>query len=137
MTKKFIYRDKIRYSDCDMHQHLNHAKYFSFVEQARVEFFQSMGLNLTSDFKSIPFIIANACCDYLTPGYLGEEVFVVLHVAKIGNSSFTIGFAIKNAKKELLAKGSTVLVMFDFEKMKSFPIPQNLRKKLTAYLQAP
>ncbi|MDO8494113.1 MAG: thioesterase family protein [Deltaproteobacteria bacterium] len=132
MTKKFefTYRDKVRYGDCDMHQHVNHAKFFTFFEQARVEYCASLGLKPSSDFKSIPFILASASCDYLLPALLNDEIIVEMGTTKIGTKSLTMEYEMKNGKGELLAKASTVLVMFDYETMRSIPVPKTLKQKI-------
>lgn len=136
MTAKprFIYRDKVRYSDCDMHQHMNHAAYFSFFEQARVEYIAKLGLKPTSDFRSIPFILAGAHCDYKAPAHLNDAIEIHLGTTHIGTKSFRIDYEMYRAKTdELLATGYTVLVMFNYEKMQSIPIPEGLKKKLATF----
>ena len=133
MTKKFefIYRDKVRYCDCDMHQHLNHAKYFSFLEQARVEYCAKLGLKPGSDFRSIPFIVAAAHCDYKSPAHLGDEIVIYLSTTHVGTKSFRIDYEMRNGKTNaLFAEAYTVQVMFDYEKMVSVPIPETLKKKM-------
>lgn len=133
MPKKslFIYRDKVRYADCDMHQHMNHAAYFSFFEQARVEFWQNLGLKVGPDFHSIPFIIAAAHCDYKAPAYLNDDIAIALKVTHVGTKSFRLDCEMRNAQtNELLAEGYTVQVMFDYQKGGSVPIPEGLKKKL-------
>ncbi|MDO8526240.1 MAG: thioesterase family protein [Deltaproteobacteria bacterium] len=132
--KEFIYRDKVRYSDCDMHQHLNHARYFSFMEQARVEFCKKLGFNQTGkgkDYKSIPFIIVSAHCDYKAPAYLDDELIVRVTTTHIGNTSFRLDYRIEDATtRKLLAEAYTVQLYFDYNKMKPVPIPKVLKAKL-------
>ncbi len=133
MTKQFefIYRDRVRYSDCDMHQHMNHAAYFSFFEQARVEYFEKLGMKAGDDFKSIPFIIAAAHCDYKAPAYINDDIAIEMGTTSIGNTSFRIDYEMKNAKTgKLLAQGYTIQVMFDYDKMLSYPVPEALKRKM-------
>lgn len=128
---EFLYKDKVRYSDCDMHQHLNHAKYFSFFEQARVEYFAALGMKPTSDYRSIPVIIASAHCDYRAPAHLNDDIEVRLGVSHIGTKSFRLDYQMCNAASgELLAEAYTVQVMFDYDKKCSIPISEKIRKKI-------
>ena len=53
---KFTYKDTVRYSDCDMHSHMNHTRYLTFFEQARIEYFRAMGMNPGPTKESIPFM---------------------------------------------------------------------------------
>jgi acyl-CoA thioester hydrolase len=41
---KFSTPIEVRYSDLDAQRHLNHAKYFSFMEQARCKYIMAVGL---------------------------------------------------------------------------------------------
>lgn len=131
----FTYKDMVRYSDCDMHQHLNHAVYFSFFEQARVAFWEKLGmLKSTADFHSIPLIIAAAHCDYKAPAYLNQEVEIQISVTHIGTKSFRFDYEMKDAQKgALLATGYTIQVMFDYEKGESVAIPENLKQLFSSF----
>lgn len=133
VTKQFEFKhlEKVRYSDCDMHQHLNHARYLSFLEQARVEYFRKIGFLTGTDWKAIPFIIVSAHCDYRAPAYLGDEVEVAVGVSSIGNTSFRFDYEIKDLKtKKLLAEAYTVQVMYDYEKMKPIPVSESFKRKI-------
>lgn len=134
MPLNFIYRDQVRYSDCDMHQHMNHAAYFSFLEQARVAFWTKLGLlKSPDDFHSIPLIIAAAHCDYKAPAYLNDEIAIHLGVTQMGTKSFRIDYEMRNAQtQELLANAYTVQVMFDYQKGGSIPVPEDLKMSLRA-----
>ncbi|OGQ04196.1 MAG: hypothetical protein A2W61_08110 [Deltaproteobacteria bacterium RIFCSPLOWO2_01_44_7] len=128
---EFTFRDKIKYADCDMHQHLNHAKYLSFLEQARVEYFGKLGFKATHDFRSIPFIVAAAHCDYKAPAYLNDEILIEMGTTSFGNTSFRIDYEMKHAKTgKLIAQAYTILVMYDYDKMKPVSVPENLKKEV-------
>ncbi|MDP2599566.1 MAG: thioesterase family protein [Deltaproteobacteria bacterium] len=133
MNKKLKFRckERVRYSDCDMHQHLNHARYFSFLEQARVDYFKKTGFIKGTGYKAIPFIIAAAHCDYLAPAHLGDIVEIRLGTTHIGNKSFRIDYEMRDlTTKTLLATAYTIQVMFDYDKMRSIPVPKILKRKL-------
>jgi len=133
MAKQFEFKhfEKVRYSDCDMHQHLNHARYLSFMEQARVEYFKKLDFLPGRDWKSIPFIIVSAHCDYRAPAYLGDEVSIEIGVSTMGNTSFRFDYQLKEVKTgKLLAEGYTIQVMYDYEKMDPMPISTSFKKKI-------
>ena len=114
-----------------MHQHMNHAAYFSFFEQARVEYFAKLGMKAGHDYKSIPFIIAAAHCDYKAPAHINDEIAIAMGTTSIGNTSFRIDYEMKNAKTgQILAHAYTIQVMFDYDKLKPIPIPEDLKSKM-------
>jgi len=133
MTKsfEFIYHDKVRYCDCDMHQHLNHAKYLAFFEQARIEYLGKIGFKPSSDFRSIPFILASVHCEYKAPAHLNDEVIIPTGITKIGTKSIRFEYELRNAKtKELYAEAYTVMVMFDYDKKESIPVSDDLKQRI-------
>lgn len=132
--KVFLYKDKVRYCDCDMHQHLNHARYFSFFEQARVEFFAKIGLKPRSDYHSIPFIIAAAHCNYLAPVHLNDCITIRVLPTHIGRKSIHVHYEMRiSGKGKPVATAHTVLVMYDYNKRKSVFVPLGLQKKIGVY----
>lgn len=133
---EFIYRDQVRYSDCDMHQHMNHAVYFSFFEQARVAYCEQLGFKATADYHSIPFIIVAAHCEYKSPALLNDDLVVHLGTTHIGIKSFRIDYEMSNERTNVLvATAYTVQVMFDYKAMKSIPIPESLKEKIASLKQ--
>jgi len=39
---------RVRYNECDMYGHVNHAMYLSYLEYARIEFLKSHGISITT-----------------------------------------------------------------------------------------
>jgi acyl-CoA thioester hydrolase len=133
MDFEFSYRDIVRYRDCDMHQHLNHAAYFTFMETARAEYLYALGLPRTPAFDAIPFIVASASCEFRAPAYMGDEIVTAVGVTKIKTKSMVIDYVMTKANDgTLLAEGKTAFVYFDFRAQTTEPIPDDLRAKITA-----
>ena len=128
----FVYQDTVRYADCDMHGHMNHAKFLTFMEQARVGFLQKIGFDPHSR-ETIPFILAHVSCDYKSPAYINDELKVAMGVTHLGTSSFTMEYEITHARTgEIKATAKTVLVYFDYRKMQKTIIPEDFRRRVTA-----
>lgn len=132
MKKKwqFQYRDLVRYVDCDMHGHMNHARYLGFFEHARVEFFRKLGFRGKNPFEQMPFILAHIRCDYKAPAYVGDRLTSRVRIGEFGNSSLTLEHELlRTSDKKILAKSISVLVYFDYKKQKSKQIPEAIRRK--------
>ena len=71
--------------------------------------------------------------DFLREMHWGEDVTIITHVVRIGNSSFTVGQEAWQ-KQQLCAMGTAVHVHYDFSSGKSVSIPPEIRKKLEAHL---
>lgn len=130
---EFSERDQVRYSDCDMHAHMNNARYLSFMEQGRIGFMRAVGLQPTSRKESIPFLLVHASCDYRAPALLGDEIETAIHVAQFGRTSFTMVYRMtRRHDGAVLAEGKTVQVMFDYVTERPIPVTDDFKQQVWA-----
>ena len=111
--------------------HFNNSVYFTFCEQARISWFDKIGLGdaLSGKSKTGPVVI-NASCTFLKAAVYPCELTVTLYADKPGRSSFMAYYEISD-EKNLYTTGSSKIVWIDFEKEKSVEIPQKIREILT------
>ena len=126
---RFATKIQVRYRDLDTYGHVNNAVYLTYFEIARVGAF----LDLFSKNPDIRFVIAHASVDFLKPARLAQELTVHTWVSRIGNTSFTLEYEIKNEEGDLIAKGSTIQVTIDSEGRKE-AIPDTLKVHLETLL---
>lgn len=120
---------KVRFSETDALGHVSNISYFVYLEEARIEFFRELGLEMTIDKWSVIMISAN--CMFYKQAYFDQRLKVTSFVTKIGNSSFKIGHRLTDANSgELIAEGDAGAVYFDFSSQKSERIPDGIRAKL-------
>lgn len=125
-----VYRHRlaVRFRDCDAMGHVNHAVFFTYLEQCRLTFWREV---TGSPSPHTRVIIAHAECDYRSPAHFGDELDVTLRVAAIGSSSFTLAYEVTNATTtKVVATGSTVMVSYDYQAAKSIPLPEATRELL-------
>lgn len=129
MSNRFSIRFTVRFRDVDVLGHVNNAVYFTYMEQARTEFW--LHLFALKNLSQISFIVAHAECDYRVPAQFQDELEVGIRTSSIGNTSFVWDYEIKNVKTgQLMANGKTVQVYYDYSKQKGMPIPPEIRSKL-------
>jgi acyl-CoA thioester hydrolase len=77
MPTDFAYRHRlsVRFRDCDGMGHVNHAVYFTYLEQCRLTFWRE-ATGTPSPHTRV--IVARAECDYRAPAYFGDELEVRL-----------------------------------------------------------
>jgi acyl-CoA thioester hydrolase len=80
--------------------------------------------------KDLTFILAEANVSYLRPAYFGDQLQVGVRVSEIGTKSFVMEYAIRNQHEELVARGRTVQVWFDYAARRSVPVPDEFRQKV-------
>jgi acyl-CoA thioester hydrolase len=130
MPIDFAYRHRlsVRFRDCDAMGHVNHAVYFTYLEQCRLTFWREL-TGTPSPHTRV--IIARAECDYRSAAHFGDELEVRLSVEAIGRSSFTLAYEIvKSGSEQPVANGRTVMVSYDYAAGTSVPLPDVARELL-------
>lgn len=122
------HRLSVRFRDCDAMGHVNHAVYFTYLEQGRLTFWRAV-TGTPSPHTRV--IIARAECDYRAPARFGDELEVRVAIGEIGRSSFTLVYEIvQTVSGQLVANGKTVLVSYDDATGSSVPLPAETRALL-------
>jgi len=126
----------VRFRDLDGMGHVNNAVYFTYMEQARSEWYRSlMGITSVGEFD---FILARAECDFKAPIGFGETVVIRATLTKIGDSSFRFTYELRSKDTNtLFATGESVQVCYDYKAGKPIPIPGPFRAKLEEEMTRP
>jgi acyl-CoA thioester hydrolase len=135
--KKFKHKIKInvRFSDLDAMRHVNNAAYLSYLEEARISYFNDV-LDRPKNSLNFGVVIARIEIDYLQPVMLGDELEILTRISKIGNKSSDVEhliIIIREGTRICAASALTKLVSFDYQKQQSIPIPENVKGKINAY----
>src|SRR5438093_7319986 len=110
-----------RFRDIDAMNHVNNAVYFTYMEQARTEYY--LKLSNRKALQELEFILANASCDFRSPIAFGETVLVRVWPTRIGNSSFTLHYEMKIKEDgRLAAERESVQVAYHYVTKKTTAI---------------
>jgi len=124
----FITEIPLRWIDLDAYGHVNSSTYFTYFEQARIMWWETLGKNLENN--NGPVVVTSSCV-YLKPLFYPDLITVYLTAHSPGRSSFLIDYAIYSATKQKVAEGQTKIVWVDHVKAKSMPIPAEILKHLS------
>ena len=116
----------LRWSDLDAFDHVNNSRYLTFLEQARIEWFETIGEPWVTD-DTAP-VVASATLNFRAPIGYPVEVFTELFVTRLGSSSVTIGHRIVAADGTLHCDGQVVAVWVDRRSGKSASLPPGVRR---------
>ena len=119
---------KVRFSDCDMMQHVNNAVYLNYFEEARIHYFRQL-LGIDWDYKRNGILLRKNELEYLKPVFLNDPVEIYCYLKHIGEKSFTMSYEVK-VNGELRTTGVSVLVCFDSTLNRSILIPEKMREAL-------
>ncbi len=130
--KKFKHRIpvKVRFSDLDAMGHVNNASYLSYLEEARLAYYNHV-LNIDTNNLEFNAVIARIEIDYLEQIRLGDNVEVYTRTGKIGKKSSDVEHLIvivdKQQNRKIAARALTKLVSYNYRENKTFPVPEKDR----------
>jgi acyl-CoA thioester hydrolase len=123
------FRLETRYADYDTKGHVNNAVFLTYFEIAREKAW--VGALRRSDDPQ--FILAEATIRYVSQARLGDALDIEIVTTEVRTKAWVWGYRVIAAPDErLVAEGSTVQVMFDYELFRTMPIPDDLRATLPA-----
>lgn len=121
-------RFPVHWSEMDAYGHVNNARYFSWFETVRIAYLHQVGLvNPQGTTSDVGPIIANTSADYLKPVVFPANLVVGARVSRIGNTSFTMEYAVEDEAGTRYARGSAVVVTLRYPAMEKVPVPENVR----------
>jgi acyl-CoA thioester hydrolase len=131
---RFYHPIEVRYGDLDPQGHLNNAKYLTFMEQTRVEYFLKLGLWDGNSFMNIGIILADAQVSFKTPILYTHQVLVGMRVSKIGNKSITMNYCLEEGQAgTLFATGTSVVVAYDYHQAQTVLVAHEWRQVISEF----
>jgi acyl-CoA thioester hydrolase len=131
---RFYHPIEVRYGDLDPQGHVNNARYLTYFEQARIHYVIQLNLWDGRSYFDIGFILADAQVTFLGPILFGQRIQIGVRVTRLGNKSLTMEYSLEDIEKEqLLARGSTALVTYNYHDGHTIPIPDHWRQAITLF----
>ena len=132
---KHITKIKVRFSDLDAMQHVNNATYLSYLEEARIKYFNDL-FSLKDGNLDYEAVIARIEIDYLFPIVLGDEIEVYTRISNLGNKSIDVLHIIGIRKESGLIKAATSvtkLVYYNYKSRSTMQIPEEAKKIISEF----
>ena len=123
----------LRFSDIDAVGHVNNAIYLTYLEEARLKYWDEA---IHWNWNENGIIVGRSEVNYLKPILLGDKIYCYVRTTRIGNSSFDIMHVLVRVAEqgeEICTTGKTVCISYDYKANKSVPIPQEERTRMIAY----
>ena len=125
-----VYRIHVRFADLDVNRHVNNVAYFTFMEQARIDWLKRMDLQTTAQGEGP--VVAQTNCNYRKAIPWVDAIDVRVYAGPAGRSSFPTYYEIVSAEDAEIkyADGQAIMVWTDRASGKSRPVPDRLRALL-------
>ena len=131
--KPFELRVRVYYEDTDAQGVVYYANYFRFMERARTEWLEAMGVDhitmMNEDNRIL--VVTEAHAKFINPARLGDTLIVTADLARLGRATFDIDQNIfrDSSDGELLIQGGVTAAYLAADTMKPKRIPQDLFKE--------
>jgi len=125
----------VAWGEQDAFGHLNNVVYFRYFENVRMHYLDRIGVLRSHSEQGMGVILASTTCDFKKPVEWPSKLSVRCGCAAVGNTSFTMAYEITDERGAIVATGTSVQVMFDYNQQVKAPIPDAIRKAI-AHLQS-
>ena len=132
---------EVRLADTDAMGHVNNAAYLTYVEIARVAYYEQVTgqpLPLGVHGSEEGMILAEIRMTYRSPAFYGETLTVESRVERIGRTSFQMVHRItapesRYGPARLVAVADSTLVSYDYTDERPIPVPDEWRTAMSEY----
>ena len=132
---------EVRLSDTDAMGHVNNARYLTYVEIARVAYYEEVTGNplpIGAHGAEEGMILAEIRMTYRSPAFYGETITVETRVERIGRTSFGMVHRMtapesRYGSARLIAVAESVLVSYDYQQERPIPVPDDWRAAFEAF----
>ena len=132
---------EVRLSDTDAMGHVNNARYLTYVEIARVAYYERVtgnALPIGAHGAEEGMILAEIRMTYRSPAFYGETLAVETRVERVGRTSFAMVHRItapasRYGPARLIAVADSTLVAYDYVEESPIPVPDEWRAGMAAF----
>jgi acyl-CoA thioester hydrolase len=120
---------RVYYQDTDAGGVVYHAQYLAFMERARTELLDAMGIHLgeLADARRVLFLVYELNARYHAPARLHDMLSVSAEVVKMGRASLVFRHRVERGA-ELLVEAEVTLATVDRDRMRPARMPEELQQ---------
>jgi len=124
---------KVRHYEVDQYGHVNHAQYVHYLEVARIEALDALGLSLAEMRRQGYLILAaDLFVKYLAPARSGDTLDIVTYVREVRGARSIWIQEIRETTSQRLLVTAEVTGAFATEDGRPARVPASFREKLSA-----
>jgi acyl-CoA thioester hydrolase len=133
MGEPMRWRLKVRHYEADAYGHVNHANYVHYLETARIEALESVGLSLQEMRRQgIVAVAVGVSVTYHAPANPGETLEIVTHVRDIRGARTLWVQEVREAAGRRLIVTAEIIGAFLTEAGKPVRVPEMFQERLGA-----
>ena len=120
---------RVYYQDTDAGGVVFHAQYLAFMERARTELLDALGIDLAelADVRRLLFLVYELKARYHAPARLHDRLWVSAEVVKMGRASLVFRHRVERGT-ELLVEAEVTLATVNRDRMRPARMPEELQQ---------
>jgi len=131
-----LHRHRVRYHETDAQGILFNAHYWEIFDVAMAEYFRALGWTYPAMVAAAfdPCVV-KAEATFHHAAAFDDELETTVRCARVGRSSFSLNFELRNSNGILLTSATIVYANLDTTSRRARPIPALLRDPLTSHAE--
>ena len=127
----YAFKAKIitRITDLNYGGHVGNDRIFSFMHDARVQYFKSLGFADEMSFDGLGIIQTDAAITYKTEIFAHEEIHISVGVTDANKYGCDLVYRFEHASGQLAAIGKTGIIFFDYTNRKVASMPAVFKER--------
>ncbi len=123
---------KVRVDDINYGKHLGNERLLLIAQQARIEFFQSIGYRGEIDFgDDIGIIMSDAAIEFKAEAFMGDQLRVDLAVSGSSHYGFDMFYRLtRRSDDKLIGQVKTGILFMNYHDRKLVAIPREVLDKI-------
>lgn len=136
---RFTITDRVRWSDCDPLGIIHYSAYLRLFEIAEHEMFRASGLPFETLRRQGGVWLPRKALqvEFHSPAEMDEALLVETWFGRVGETSLTMRFEVyRESDRAHRASGTLTVVCVNKETMGKYPIPDEVRERIAAFVEA-
>lgn len=126
-----VLQQDVLWGDMDAFEHVNNTVYFRYFEDARLAFFERVGIGEYKDAHKIGPILAATNCNFKLPLTYPDHIHIGARYEVISPKKINMHYAVYSEHFDAIAaEGEGLLVYYDYGAGESCEIPSVIRTRL-------
>ena len=117
----------IIWGDMDAFDHVNNTVFFRYFEDARMAYFDKLGIREYKDKTNVGPILANTDCNFKLPLKYPDSIYIAGCSTILSSKKFRMDYVVLSESLDsVVAEGQGLLVYYDYNTGKSCQIPEQI-----------
>ncbi|MBU6168228.1 MAG: acyl-CoA thioesterase [Bacteroidetes bacterium] len=123
---------RVQWNDLDASQQVNSTRFFSWFENARVEYFIRLGLDIIDNDEEPGFLVKQQMIAYQSAVTFPDTVVVGIRAVSADQDKIELEAAFYSRRHHtLVARASVTMVAFQYQTKTSVNIPENIQRRIS------